>query len=184
MTGGVEMHLLTICPEMVRQGAEVSVLCGSLAGEPDAEEVEGVTVERRDGMVPQRIAEAREAGRDVYEDPKRMFGEFLDDHGIDVVQGHNLHLDFFDLSRALADACDERDVPYYIETFRQADGARRAELKGDVALFGRRFVRHRNRRAGRRRLPGPVGHTRPDRRPGPGMRTGSMDREESLNGGY
>ena len=108
------MHLLTICPEMVRQGADVSILCGSVAGEPATEEAEGVTVERRDGMVPGRIDEARDAGENVYESSKQMFDAFLDDHGIDVVQAHNLHLDFFDLSRALEDACDERDVPYYL----------------------------------------------------------------------
>jgi len=114
VTGGVEMHLLTICPEMVRQGVDVSLLCGSVAGEPASEEVEGVTVERRDGIVPGQIAEMRDAGEDVYQNSKRMFEAFLDDHQIDVVQGHNLHLDFFDLSRALRDVCDERDVPYYL----------------------------------------------------------------------
>jgi glycosyltransferase involved in cell wall biosynthesis len=114
VTGGVEMHLLTICPEMVRRGVQVSVLTGSVAGEPALEEVEGVAVERREGMVPERIGEARDAGEDIYEDSKRMFGAFLDDHRIDVVQAHNLHLDFFDLSRALEDACDERNVPHYL----------------------------------------------------------------------
>lgn len=114
VTGGVEMHLLTICPEMVRQGADVSLLCGSVADQPATEEVKGVTVERRDGMVVQRIAEAREAGEDVYERSKTMFDAFLDDHQIEVVQAHNLHLDFFDLSRALQDACKERGIPYYL----------------------------------------------------------------------
>jgi spore coat protein SA len=105
------MHLLTICPEMVRQGADVSILCGSVADEPATEEVKGVTVERRDGMVVERIGEMRDADEDVYAASKQMFDTFLDDHGIDVVQAHNLHLDFFDLSKALEDACAERDVP-------------------------------------------------------------------------
>jgi glycosyltransferase involved in cell wall biosynthesis len=111
VTGGVEMHLLTICPEMVRQGVDVSLLCGSVAGEPASEEVKGVTVERRDGIVPGQIAEMRDAGEDVYQNSKQMFEAFLDDHEIDVVQAHNLHLDFFDLSRALQDVCAVRDVP-------------------------------------------------------------------------
>lgn len=114
VTGGVEMHLLAIGPEMVRQGADVSLLCGSVVGEPATDEVEGVTVERRDGMDPERIGEMRDAGGDVYGASKEMFDAFLDDHRIDVVQAHNLHLDFFDLSRALEHACDERDVPYYL----------------------------------------------------------------------
>ena len=114
VTGGVEMHLLTICPEMVELGAEVTLLCGTVADEPVTEEVKGVTVERREGMVPARIEEAREEGQDLYQTSKAMFETFLDDHAIDVIQAHNLHLDFFDLSRALEDACRERDTPCYL----------------------------------------------------------------------
>ena len=114
VTGGVEMHLLTICPEMVRQGAEVSLLCGSVAGEPTTSEVEGVRVERRDGMVPAQIEEGAKEGREVYAASKRMFETFLDQQAIDVIQAHNLHLDFFELSEALEDACQERGVPYYL----------------------------------------------------------------------
>ena len=115
VTGGVEMHLLTIGPEMVRQGAEVSVLCGSVSGEPSSDEVDGVTIERRDRMVPARIEEMEQDGDvDVYEASLEMFGRFLDEHQIDVVQGHNLHLDFFDLSKALEDACRDRGVPCYM----------------------------------------------------------------------
>lgn len=32
VTGGVEMYLMTVAPEMVCQGAEVSLLCGTVAG--------------------------------------------------------------------------------------------------------------------------------------------------------
>lgn len=114
VSGGVETHLLTVCPEMVRLGADVSVLCGSTDGQPSTEEVEGVTVERRDGMVSSLIEEARADGRDIYGRSKEMFDSFLDEHEIDVVQAHNLHLDFFDLSKALQDACAERDLPLYL----------------------------------------------------------------------
>jgi Raf kinase inhibitor-like YbhB/YbcL family protein len=114
VTGGVEMHLLTICPEMARQGAKVSVLCGSVAGEPSTDEVKRVTIERRDGKVPERIEGARQAGENVYESSKKMFETLLDEYELNVVQGHNLHLDFFDLSRALHDACDERGAPRYL----------------------------------------------------------------------
>ena len=114
VTGGVEMHLLTICPEMVRQGAEVSVLCGTVAGEPTTDEVEGVTIQRRDGMIPAHIEEARQEAEDIFEASSAMFAAFLDEHAVDVVQAHNLHLDFFDLSKALEGACQERDVPCYL----------------------------------------------------------------------
>jgi len=109
------MHLLTICPEMVRQGAEVSVLCGSVSGEPSSDKVEGVRIERRDGMVPARIEEMEQDGDvDVYEASLELFSDFLDGHDVDVVQAHNLHLDFFDLSKALEDACRDRGVPTYL----------------------------------------------------------------------
>jgi glycosyltransferase involved in cell wall biosynthesis len=65
-------------------------------------------------MVPAQIEEARRAGEDVYESAKKMFETFLDDHGIEVVQAHNLHLDFFEISRALQDVCAERTVPLYL----------------------------------------------------------------------
>ena len=114
VTGGVEMHLMTVAPEMVRQGAEVSLLCGTVAGEPSTETVEGVTVVRRDGMVTEQIARALEADEDLYHRSQAMFDAFLDEHGIDVIQAHNLHLDFLDVSRALRAACRERAVPYYL----------------------------------------------------------------------
>jgi glycosyltransferase involved in cell wall biosynthesis len=137
VTGGVEMHLLTVCPEMVRQGAQVGVLCGSVDGSPATDEVQGVTIQRRDGMVPRRIEEGRQAGEDVYENSKRMFERFLDDHEIDVVQAHNLHLDFVDLSRALQDACAERGVPCYLvihnDIFVDRSEERTLEIVSEIA---------------------------------------------------
>jgi glycosyltransferase involved in cell wall biosynthesis len=112
--GGVEMHLLTIGPEMARQGADVSVLCGSHEDSPATEEIAGVSVERRDGMDLERIEEARAEGQDIYRTSQEMFANFLDEHALDVVQAHNLHYDFYPLSQALYDACRERDVPCYL----------------------------------------------------------------------
>lgn len=112
--GGVEMHLLAVCPEMQRLGAEVYVLCGSVEGSPNIEVVRGVHVERTNGMVPSVIKEAQRTGQDIYDTLKQMFDKFLDSHGIDVVQAHNLHMDFYNLSRALKDACTERGVPCYL----------------------------------------------------------------------
>lgn len=111
VTGGVEMHLRTIGPELVRQGAEVALLVGSMEGQPTTETVEGMTVERRDGMVPERLDEARAANSDIYASSRHMFEAFLDRHTVDVVHAHNLHLDFFDLSRALVDVCKDRGIP-------------------------------------------------------------------------
>jgi len=112
--GGVEMHLLTICPEMVRQGADVFLLCGSEPETPECETIQGVSVHRTPGMDPVRIEEARAEGQDIYENSRHMFESFLDRNELDVVQAHNLHLDFYHLSRALQDACRQRGVPFYL----------------------------------------------------------------------
>jgi alpha-maltose-1-phosphate synthase len=118
--GGVEMHLLTVGPEMVRQGAEVTILCGTVEGEPKTETVEGMTIVRRDEMAPEQLDLLREelgdaaAREEIRARSKRMFEDFLDTYRIDVVQAHNLHMDFASLSHALVDACDARDIPAYL----------------------------------------------------------------------
>lgn len=112
--GGVEMHLLTIAPEMARQGAEVFLLAGTAEGAPATEEMRGITVERREGMVPGHVEDIRERGGDVYAASKRTFETFLDAHAVNVVQAHNLHYDLYALSHALEDACRERGIPFYL----------------------------------------------------------------------
>ncbi len=118
--GGVEMHLLSVGPEVVRQGAEVTVLCGSVEGEPETETVENMTIVRRDGMVPEQLDTLRErlgderAREEIRTRSRRMFDTFLDTYAIDVVQAHNLHMDFPALSEALIEACDARNIPAYL----------------------------------------------------------------------
>jgi glycosyltransferase involved in cell wall biosynthesis len=112
--GGVETHLLTIYPEVARRGASASVLCGTVEGAPDDEEIEGVHVARRAGMSPDEIEAVRAGGGDVYAASRAMFEDFLDAHGAEVVHAHNLHMDYFDLSRALLDSCRERGIPALI----------------------------------------------------------------------
>jgi glycosyltransferase involved in cell wall biosynthesis len=118
--GGVEMHLLSVGPEMVRQGAQVTILCSSVEGEPSTETVEGMTIVRRDEMAPEKLDALREelgddaAREEIRARSRRMFEEFLDTHQIDVVQAHNLHMDFIALSQALVEACDARNIPAYL----------------------------------------------------------------------
>jgi glycosyltransferase involved in cell wall biosynthesis len=118
--GGVEMHLLSVGPEMVRQGAEVTILCSTVEGEPETETVEGMTIVRRDGMAPERLDALREqlgddrARDEIYASSRHMFDDFLDTYGIEVVQAHNLHMDFAALSHALVDACHARKIPAYL----------------------------------------------------------------------
>jgi glycosyltransferase involved in cell wall biosynthesis len=99
---------------MVRLGAKVVVLSGSVEGRPDSQKIAGVTVLRWDSLNLSQLDKARDQGEDVYQTSKAAFADFLDEHAIDVVQTHNLHYDYFELSRALEDACSQRNVPYYL----------------------------------------------------------------------
>lgn len=98
-TGGVESHLLDLCLELQKQGHDVYALVGSLEGQPDQDEVEGVKVFRKDLMDPEWIR-SNKGDRDIgadEEDPKLtaavkdMYSNFVEEHDIDVVHGHNFH---------------------------------------------------------------------------------------------
>ena len=98
-TGGVESHLLDLCVELVRQGHTVHALVGSLDGQPERSEVQGVQVHRTDLMDPEWIRDRkRERGiaaertdPDMLASIHQMYADFIDAHDIDVVHGHNFH---------------------------------------------------------------------------------------------
>ena len=98
-TGGVESHLLDLCGELVRQGHEVHVLVGSLEGAPEYEEIQGIKVYRNELMNPEWIrdrkteqgVEAETAVPELQEAVKQMYVEFIEEHAIEVVHGHNFH---------------------------------------------------------------------------------------------
>lgn len=112
--GGVETHLLTICPEMARQGAEVFVLTGNVEGASAEEDFNGIKVIRNEQVNLDLMIKRKESGQDIYSSTKKVFLEFIDSNGIECIQAHNLHLDLFDLSRALLDVCNEKGIPSYL----------------------------------------------------------------------
>ncbi|MBI4721123.1 MAG: glycosyltransferase family 4 protein [Chitinivibrionia bacterium] len=98
-TGGVESHLLDLCKGLVKQGQGVHVLVGSLLGHPDEEIIEGIKVYRSDLMNPEWVRDEK-AKKNIAadeEDPsvtaaiRKMYEQFIADHKIDVVHGHNFH---------------------------------------------------------------------------------------------
>ncbi|MBI4557408.1 MAG: glycosyltransferase family 4 protein [Candidatus Hydrogenedentes bacterium] len=98
-TGGVESHLLDLSAELVRQGHEVHALVGSMAGQPSYSENEGIHIHRNDLMNPEWIRDQK-AARGLPADKedkgllraiKLMYADFIEEHGIDVVHGHNFH---------------------------------------------------------------------------------------------
>lgn len=98
-TGGVESHLLDLCAELVRQKHEVYALVGSLEGQPQQSEFEGIHVYREDLMNPEwiRSEKERKGLSAEQEDPelregvRQMYARFFAEHNIDVVHGHNFH---------------------------------------------------------------------------------------------
>lgn len=114
MIGGVEAHLYTICPEMVKQGAEVFLLTGAVEEEDEEEDVLGIKVSRRKEMSPPNISRWESEGKDLYDVAKGLFESFIDQNKIEVVQAHNLHMDYFPYSKALLDICGQRDIPVYL----------------------------------------------------------------------
>ncbi|MFW6161381.1 MAG: glycosyltransferase family 4 protein [Planctomycetota bacterium] len=98
-TGGVESHLLDLCGELVRQGHTVHALVGSLEGEPERSEVQGIQIHRVDLMNPEWIRDrksergmaAEDTDPEILESVRNMYARFIDEHDIDVVHGHNFH---------------------------------------------------------------------------------------------
>jgi len=98
-TGGVESHLLDLCIELVKQGHEVHVLVGSLEGHSEHERMEGFDVYRNVLMNPEWIRDekakkniaADEEDRELVDAVRRMYEDFIREHDIDVVHGHNFH---------------------------------------------------------------------------------------------
>lgn len=98
-TGGVESHLLDIGGELVRQGHRVHALIGSLDGQPERSEVQGIRVYRTDLMNPEWIRDrkaargraAEETDPDILAAVKKMYMDFVVEHDIEVIHGHNFH---------------------------------------------------------------------------------------------
>jgi len=98
-TGGVESHLLDLCAELVRQGHTVHALVGSLDGQPERSEVQGVAIHRTELMNPEWIRdrkaergiEAETTDPDILRSVRAMYEDFVDRYDIDVVHGHNFH---------------------------------------------------------------------------------------------
>lgn len=112
--GGVEAHLARVCPEMVKQGARVFLLTETYSGYPKEELINGVKVVRSDGMSIDTLDEIEKTEEDFYPAAYELFADFLEKNQIQVVQAHNLHMDFYALSKALNDVCREKNIPSYL----------------------------------------------------------------------
>lgn len=108
--GGVETHLATICPEMAKLGTEVHLLTARRKGVPDQEE-NLVKVTRSDLLDTALLESMRERDQDISDYARPVFRDFLARNRIDVVHAHNLHMDYFPLSKTLVDVCRDKGSP-------------------------------------------------------------------------
>ena len=108
--GGVEAHLVTVLPEMVKQGSEVFVLTETMEGEPDHSVVSGLKVFRREELSVSKLDKMT----DIYKRSRTLFEKFIRENQIEIIQAHNLHMDHFEFSRALTDVCKETNIPSYL----------------------------------------------------------------------
>lgn len=121
-TGGVETHLLDLCAELVRRGNRVHALVGSMPGQPEESEKEGVQVHRVDWMNPEIMRERKkEAGIPVDEDwpvlreeIKAAYRRFIADYDIDVVHSHNFHHFLPEYGLALTAIRQEDGIPTFL----------------------------------------------------------------------
>ncbi len=108
--GGVEAHLITVLPEMVKQGNDVFVLTETMEGQPDESVVSRLKVLRR----PELSVSQLDKMPDLYKRCRSLFEAFIQENQIEIIQAHNLHMDHFEFSRALTDVCKERNIPCYL----------------------------------------------------------------------
>jgi len=98
-TGGVESHLLDLCSELVRQGHDVYALVQQREDRKPYDVIEGIQIHRSHLMDPEWIrrekakqqlpADAVEPS--ILADLTAMYEDFVAEHDIDVVHGHNFH---------------------------------------------------------------------------------------------
>jgi len=108
--GGVETHLVTIYPEIAKLDTKVYLLTARHAGIPDRE-VNLINVMRSDVMDTALLESMKASGRDISDFARSLFRDFLTENKIDVVHAHNLHMDYFPISKTLVDVCHERGAP-------------------------------------------------------------------------
>lgn len=147
-TGGVETHLLDLCVELVKLGHEVHALVGSMPGEPDESEVEGVQIHRRDWMNPELMRERKqEAGVELDDawpklqaEIKQDYRDFVKEYDIDVIHAHNFHHFLPEYGLALTELRSEDQVPTFLTIhemwgeFLCEDLMQRTEWDGIIAV--------------------------------------------------
>ncbi|QGP93745.1 Spore coat protein SA [Neomoorella glycerini] len=107
--GGVESHLALLCPYLVQQGHQVSLLTATAPGTPARESWRGVTIKRSplldlNSLTPETI-EARA------QEIKQLLEKFLLECRPDIVHAHNFHYFSFVHAASLQEICHRHGWP-------------------------------------------------------------------------
>ncbi len=121
-TGGVETHLLDLSAELVRQGNRVHALVGSMPGQPEESEIEGIHVHRVDWMNPEILRERKEAAKVAIDDVwpplqaeiKDHYRRFIREYAIEAVHAHNFHHFLPEYGMALTEIRREDRIPTFL----------------------------------------------------------------------
>ena len=108
--GGVETHLVTIYPEIAKINTGVYLLTARHAGSPDHEE-NLINITRSDVMDTTLLESMKTRRQDISNFARPLFRDFLTENRIDVVHAHNLHMDYFPISKTLVETCHEKGIP-------------------------------------------------------------------------
>ena len=147
-TGGVETHLLDLSVELVKLGHEVHALVGSMPGEPEESEVDGVHVHRRDWMNPELMRERKQkAGfplddewAPLQEEIEQHYSSFVEEYDIDLIHAHNFHHFLPEYGLALTRMRRETGMPTFLTIhemwgeFLCEDLMQRTEWDGIIAV--------------------------------------------------
>ena len=121
-TGGVETHLLDLCAVLAQEGNEVHALVGSMPGEPQESDVDGIHVHRTDWMNPEIMRERKESVNvradqlwpALESDIEAAYRRFIDCFDIDLVHAHNFHHFLPEYGLALTKLHREEGVPTFL----------------------------------------------------------------------
>ena len=121
-TGGVESHLLDLSTELAEQGNEVHALVGSLEGSPAEEEMQGISIHRRELMNPMLVRDRKkEAGfedeevwPELQQEVEDFYRDFANEHDIDVYHAHNFHHFLPEYGLALTNLRKEEGQPTFL----------------------------------------------------------------------
>lgn len=106
--GGVETHLATLYPELVRMGHKVFLLTEDLDGKEGKDEYEGIELERTKLM---SIPTFEKRDSEFYEIVENMIREWIDNVKPDIVHAHNLNCFFHYHPAACEKICKEKKIP-------------------------------------------------------------------------